>query len=147
MLRPGGVGVIPLQQELSDPNGLWPNRQLAIWPYTDLVSPDLKIENIAVYIDAKLSEGAIKVGAPNPLGWIAYQLDGTLFVKRALYDPGAEYLDRRASSQIYCNPTVIELETLGPVIDLGPGESTHHQEVWHLYPKGSWPEEIREYFV
>lgn len=146
MLRPGGVGVIPLQTEPSDENGLWPNRQLAFWPYTDLQSPHMQLKNNAVFIEAELLEGAIKVGAPNPRGWIAYSKKGSLFVKKASYDPAADYLDRRASSQIYSNATVIELETLGPVVDLLPGELVAHKEIWQLYPEKNWPEEIAEIY-
>jgi hypothetical protein len=146
MLRPGGVGIIPLQRENSDPHGLWPNRQLAIWPYTDLNSPSLVLGNEAVFVYADLEDGALKIGAPNPRGWIAYSIDGYLYVKKAAYDQNAEYLDRRASSQIYTNPMVIELETLGPVIDLAPGEWTSHREIWMVYKQGEWPSEIVEYF-
>ena len=146
MLRPGGLGVIPLQQDLSDPHGLWPNRQIVIWPYTDLSSPWLEIRNQAIRVVANLREGALKIGLPNPRGWVAYALDGLLFVKKVDYDPAAEYLDRRASSQIYTNPTVIELETLGPVVDLLPGKSTFHRETWQVYQDGQWPEEISSLF-
>lgn len=146
MLRPGGVGLLPLQTERSDENGLWPNRQLVFWPYMDLESKHIRLRNNAVMIDADLSEGAIKIGAPNPLGWIAYALEGTLFVKSARFDEEADYLDRGASSQVYSNSTVIELETLGPVRDLLPGESILHSEVWRVYPENNWPEEIAGIF-
>jgi hypothetical protein len=146
MLQPGGIGVIPLQIEDADPNGLWPNRGLVFWPYTNLASPFLEIRNEAVFVQANLKDGALKIGAPNPKGWIAYSIDESLFIKKAVYDPGAEYLDMRASSQIYTNPTVIELETLGPEVDLQPGESTVHTETWQIYSQGEWPSEIGEYF-
>jgi len=146
MLRAGGRGLIPLQVDNDDQNGLWPNRHLVFWPYTNMKSPYLNIDNRAVSIEAKLTDGALKIGTANPMGWMAYSLEGILFVKNAVYDKDANYLDRRASSQMYCNKDVIELETLGPVVKLAPGDSVEHQETWQIYPEGNWPAEIGKLF-
>ena len=146
MLRPGGVGLIPLSTDTDDEHGLLPNRQIVFWPYTDLKSPHMNLGNQGIAVQAVMEQGALKVGAPNPLGWLAYQLESLLFVKRAEYQPGGHYLDRGASSQIYCNPDVIELETLGPVVNLAPGEMTEHREVWQLYGEGDWPGDIKLLF-
>ena len=89
-----------------------------------------------------MTEGVLKVGSPNPSNWMAYAVGGVLFVKRTVYQKGATYLDRGASSQIYCNPDLIELETLGPVVNLKPGDSVGHQEIWQIYQEGHWPPEI-----
>ncbi|MCJ7735446.1 MAG: DUF4380 domain-containing protein [Anaerolineales bacterium] len=145
-LRPGGTGIIPLQTELADKHGLLPNRQLVLWPYTRINSPYLEYNDQAVVVKAEMETGALKVGTANPRGWLAYILERTLFVKRAVYQAGADYLDRGASSQIYCNPSFIELETLGPVLSLAPGESVDHQEIWQIYSKENWPEEIIEIY-
>ncbi len=104
----------------------------------------LKIEGL--YLHAKVKEGALKIGSPNPIGWIAYQLDGVLFMKRADYIEGGAYLDEGASSQVYVNQEFIELETLGPVVELAGGESTNHGEVWEVFREGNWPKEISGYF-
>ena len=146
MMRPGGEAILPLQLEQDDPHGLWPNRQLAFWPYTDIRSEHLALANRAVIVKAKMTSGALKIGTPNRIGWIAYRFQKTLFVKRSVYHPDQEYLDRQSSSQIYCNPDLIELETLGPVVTLAPGESTLHQEIWQVFSEGNWPGEIRQLF-
>ncbi len=90
MMRPGGLGVIPLQTEPDDKNGLWPNRDLVFWPYTKINSPHLNLSDKAISIKAEMTEGALKVGASNPLGWMAYNLDGILFVKRTIYQAEAK---------------------------------------------------------
>ena len=146
MLRPGGIGIIPMQTDFDDEHGLHPNRQVVIWPYTEIKSLYLEIKDQAISVKANMSEGALKIGAPNPRGWLAYGLEGNLFVKKTVYERSAKYLDRGASSQIYCNPDVIELETLGPVVILTPGDSVVHQETWQIYPDGKWPLEIKELF-
>lgn len=146
MLRTGGVGLLPLQEERDDEHGLWPNRQLVLWPYTDVESRYLRIANQGVFLLASMPDGALKIGTANPRGWIAYRQDDLLFVKETRYLKEKNYLDRGASHQIFCNPDVIELETLGPLTDLAPGEAVGHQEIWRVYPEGSWPEEIYRIF-
>ncbi len=146
MLRPGGVAILPLQNKLDDEYGLLPNRQLVFWPYTELNSFYIELNDQAVAVRASMTEGALKIGSPNPCNWLAYALDGVLFVKRSEYQKGANYLDRGASSQIYCNPDLIELETLGPVTNLKPGDSIEHQEIWQIYPRGNWPPEISDIY-
>jgi len=146
MLRPGGVGFIPLQDDFEDKSGLLPNRQLVFWPYTEINSPYLKINDRAVSIRASMTEGTLKVGSSNPHNWLAYALDGVLFVKRSEYQKRANYLDLGASSQIYCNPDVIELETLGPVSNLKPGDSVEHQEIWQIYQEDDWPPDVSDIY-
>ena len=146
MLKPGGIGFIPIQNEFDDPFGVLPNRQLVFWPYTKINSPHLELKDLAVGVKATMSDGALKIGLPNPDSWLAYGINNVLFVKRSKYQQNANYIDRGASSQIYCNPNLIELETLGPLVNLKPGESVLHQEVWHIYDQGSWPKEILEIY-
>ena len=38
-----------------------------------------------------------------------------------------------SSSQLYCQPEFIELETLGPRKVIAPGETVTHRETWQLY--------------
>ena len=77
--------------------------------------------------------GALKLGFPNPLGWMGYAVQSSLFVKHAAYRPDEVYLDRGSWSECYCNPRFLELKTLGPLATLAPGESTSHRETWAVY--------------
>ena len=146
MLGPGGIGIIPMQTDIDDEHGLLPNRQVTFWPYTEVESSHLEIKDKGICVKANMTEGALKIGSPNSIGWLAYGIKGNLFVKRVDYKKGARYLDRGASSQIYCNQDLIELETLGPVVTLVPRDSVEHQEIWEVYPGGEWPLEINELF-
>ncbi len=130
-LKPGGLGILP--QSTAD-TGLLPNRQLALWPYTNINSPHIHCGDQFIFVDANLEDGALKIGWANPDGWLAYAVDNTLFVKEAPYQADAEYFDFGSSSECYCGPAFIELETLGPRVLLQPGESTTHREIWSLYP-------------
>jgi hypothetical protein len=94
--------------------------------------------NRYIIVRAEMSS-PFKVGFPNPRGWLAYWLDGTLFVKRTAYNVNAEYYDFGSSSECYCNDHFLELETLAPISKLAPGESVTHTETWELYADVEFP--------
>jgi hypothetical protein len=132
-LKPGGVAIIPQITGDVDPDGLLPNRRVVLWPYTDVTSPYIRWGNQYVLIKADMTEGKLKLGFANPAGWLAYHVDQTLFVKQAVYQPEADYFDFGSSSECYCCPEFIELETIGPRTKLVPGQSVSHREIWRLY--------------
>jgi hypothetical protein len=132
-MQPGGVGILPQTTSQADEEGFWANRPLALWPYTQMKDPNVVWGDQFIFVKAEYTEGRLKVGLPNPRGWLAYALGDTLFVKAAIYLPQMDYYDFQSSSQVYCNQYFLELETLGPRIILQPGESTAHMESWNIY--------------
>jgi hypothetical protein len=128
-LKTGGTAILPQARQ---DTGVLPNRSLVLWPYTDMVNPNVRWGSNYILLDAAL-DSPFKVGFPNPRGWLAYWWNGTLFVKRADYDSQAEYFDYGSSSECYCNDRFLELETLAPIHTLAPGETASHIEIWHLY--------------
>lgn len=137
-LKTGGTAVLPQSTGLTEGNPTLPNRSLVLWPYTNLQSNHIDWENEYLTIDANMQEGQIKVGLPNPSGWIAYFLDNVLFVKRAMYHSQKDYYDFGSSSECYCDPRFLELETLGPKIELQAGDSVSHTETWKVYSDVEW---------
>jgi hypothetical protein len=127
--KPGGIAILPQSRQQT---GLLPNRSLVIWPYTDMNSPLVRWGNDYIFFHAHMPK-PFKLGFPNPRGWLGYWLNGTLFVKRTAFIPHAEYCDYNSSSQCYCNPQFLELETLAPLTELAPGASVVHTETWELY--------------
>lgn len=132
-LAPGGVAVLPMETQIADPHGMLPNRQLALWPYSAMDNPSVKWSKRYIYVQANFQDGAFKVGLPNRRGWLGYWNHQTLFVKKAAYDPEKEYYDFNSSSECYCNPHILELETLGPKTILEPGEAVSHKETWLVF--------------
>ena len=131
--KTGGEAILPYSAPISDPFGVLPNRNLALWPYSNLKNAPIEFGKNFLRIKAKMDCGAFKVGFPNPSGWLAYLIGRTLFVKRAPYQVGADYFDNGSSSECYCDARFIELESLGPRVTLSSGESTTHLEEWSLY--------------
>lgn len=109
--RTGGVAILPQAQTET---GLLPNRVISLWPYSDVSNPRLSLENKFLFLKADLN-APFKIGFPNSRGWLAYWLDGVLFVKRADHEPRSSYSDFGSSSECYCCSDFLELETLSPV--------------------------------
>jgi hypothetical protein len=134
--KTGGVAILPQSQR---PTEVLPNRALALWPYTDITDPQVSWGDRYILIRAEKKVGAFKIGFPNLRGWLAYWNAGTLFVKRAAFDPQAAYYDFNSSSECYCNYRFLELESLGPINVLEPGGSVMHAETWELYADVDFP--------
>ena len=139
-LKSGGVAILPQSREET---GVLPNRSLALWPYTDPSNPNVTWGQNYILLRANM-ETAFKVGFSNPRGWIAYWLNGTLFVKRAKYEAQFPYFDFGSSSECYCNDRFIELETLAPISTMNPGTSVTHVETWELYGKMDCPRDEKD---
>ncbi|MFN2225323.1 MAG: hypothetical protein ACK2UY_03435 [Anaerolineae bacterium] len=133
-LKAGGTAILPQPAGPADEYGVLANRHVVLWPYTAVDSPHVTWGHGHVLVEATLAEGAWKIGFPNAAGWLAYVRGDTLFVKHAAYDPTATYPDRGSSSECYCDHRFLELETLGPMIVLQPGQSITHRETWAVYP-------------
>jgi hypothetical protein len=128
-LKPGGVAILP---QGSEDTGVLPNRSIVLWPYTNMADPNAQWGRRYIILNANMAT-PFKVGFPNPRGWLAYWLNGTLFVKRAKYEAQSAYFDFGSSSECYCNGRFIELETLAPISTIDPGASVTHVETWELY--------------
>ncbi len=128
-LKTGGVAILP---QITKDTGVLPNRSVSLWPYTNPSEPNVKWGRTLILVEAKLN-GPFKIGFPNPRGWLAYWLDGTLFVKRSKYEAQAAYYDFGSSSEFYCNNRFAELETLGPSQTIEPEETAVHVETWELH--------------
>jgi len=132
-LAPGGTAHLPQARDAIDADGVLPNRTLVLWPYTDLADQSIRFTRSQVLVAG--SGRKAKIGLSNRRGWTAYHNDEELFVKWSpLHRDGDHYVDHGASVQCYRDDRFVELESLGPLAVLAPGEETSHREVWSLLP-------------
>ena len=143
-IKTGGIAILPQYTGLADDNPTLPNRVITLWPYTDIAGPHITWGNDHIMIRADMASGALKIGFPNPRGWLAYWREKTLFVKRATYIETADYFDHGSSSECYCNQDFIELETLGPITNIQPGGSVSHVERWEVITDVEWPKKTED---
>ena len=135
MLRLGGTAILPQPTGNANAHGLLNNRILTLWPYTHINDPRLILRDDFILIHAASNLPPVKIGYYNPSGWLAYWLDGILFRKTTDIIAGATYPDSGCNAEIYCDNNVIELESLGALITLKPGDSVLFTEAWELYDK------------
>jgi len=141
MMAPLGRAWLPVLTEPFDPGGFQGQRNIVLWPYSRNDDPRLVLHDHAIEIrSAVLAEQRLdhpfKVGTSLRRGWTAHWRAGVLFVKRAIHDETREYADMGASGQVYSHGDFTELETLGPLTDLAPGEAAVHSEEWEVHLVG-----------
>lgn len=128
-----GMAVIPLPEKISHTRRLTHNQEWSLWGYTDLSDLRWTLGSRYVFLRQDTKRGPSKLGMAHREGWAAYLLDGYLFVKRFSRIEGVAYPDGGANFETFSNEEFLELETLGPLISLAPGESVSHEEKWALY--------------
>lgn len=134
----GGKAILPLPPRAPvSADRLLPEGVLAIWCYTDLADPRWRIGTKYIQLhQERRSTGQFKeqmCGIFNPFGWGAYFRSGHLFVKKANVVKGAKYPDFGCNFEVYTDSNSLELETLGPLRNLKPGETAEHIERWWLF--------------
>ena len=137
-LKLGGLAIIPQQVGVPAPQ-LLPDRRMTIWNYTRLQDPRLHLGDDFILLEAASRLPPCKIGVPNPQGWLAYLLGDVLFVKRFAPLPDLPHPDSGCDTEVYCNDQFIELETLGALLVMQPGQTVTHTETWQLYPGVKFP--------
>ncbi len=127
----GGMAFLPTQAPEED--DYTPNRQIVVWPYTRWDDPRLALKDEGIVLRAAAAVRPMKVGTFVAQGWVAYLRSGVLFIKRVVPQLGAAYPDRGCNAESYCFDRFLELETLGTLRTLHPGERATHVERWEWY--------------
>lgn len=158
----GGRAIIPQEDYRPHPDYLLPARPLVLWHYTDMSDPRWKWGRRYIQLTQDpAATTKQKVGAFNSKGWLAYCLEETIFVKRtpvslsgtestmtgqpeaalrghdetAAWPPTTMpgYPDLGCNVECFTDPEMLELETLGPMTRLEPGQSVEQVEQWFLF--------------
>ena len=149
MMKPGGRAILPLPPRAAmDKDHFQSMGPLTLWSFTDFADSRwfLGTEYIQLQQQTKPTGRFPEqmAGIFNPAGWGAYFRNGTVFLKTAPVMTGAAYPDFGCNFEVFTNSEFLELESLGPKVQLGPGESASHTEHWALFqdvPEGqdeSW---------
>lgn len=126
----GGLVVLPQQVAALDPDGVLPNRHLVAWPYTCWGDRRLRLEAAHLFVDAQPAPEPFKVGYFNRQGWAGYLWKGIFFCKRFTPQPLRPHPDWGCNVEVFAKDLFVELETLGPLTTLQPGEALQHTEEW-----------------
>jgi hypothetical protein len=137
ILPGGGIAVVEQRRQASGESlqgDHSPDRQIALWPDTSWEDPRFHFLDEALVVESTPGMSPCKLGTYTQAGWLAYQCQGMVFVKRCSPLETARYPDRGCNAEIFCGPDYIELETLSPLLTLQPGQSASHTETWEVYP-------------
>jgi hypothetical protein len=134
MMAQGGTAITGFPPRGRHPLNLEATNPLVMWAYTDLADKRWTFTKkyLTLRQDPNNSE-AQKLGLFNRDTWAAYLLNGELFVKRASADPGKSYTDFGASFETFTNNEFLEVETLGPLTKVPPGQTVEQTERWSLH--------------
>lgn len=141
VMAPGGVEVIPLPphhphpgpvKPETKPSDYGPSYNMIVWPYFDFTDKRWSLGSKYITLRQDSKKGPTKLGFGHRLGWTGYLNGGTLFVKRFGYQDGANYPDGGCNYETFSNEQFLEMESLGPVVTLKPGETANLIENWEL---------------
>jgi hypothetical protein len=134
MMAPGGVAITGFPPRGKHPINLEATNPLVMWAYTDL--SDKRWTFTKKYFALRqdpAQPNPQKLGTFNPDTWAAYLLNGEAFIKRTRADPTKIYPDFGCSFETFANGEFIEIETLGPVTKVHPGQTVEQAERWSLH--------------
>jgi hypothetical protein len=136
----GGIAILPqpIQRE-----GSAPTRSLALFPYATSTDPRLELHDDVILVHGYADPKFFKVGSYNPFGWAAYMLEKALFIKRFPVSDFRMLPDMGSNVETYVHDAYLELETLGKLSWLNPGESVCFEETWEVIP-GAYRVDLEE---
>lgn len=134
VMAENGTAIIPLPALIPHSECVEPTNSLTLWSYTTLADPRWLWypDRLLVKQDPQLTDPQ-KIGIRATKGWLGYAHHSGFFVKTFHYQPNATYPDWDASIEVFVDGAMLELETLGPLVQLAPYEMTEHIECWKLY--------------
>jgi hypothetical protein len=143
VLVPGGRAILPQEPFRPHPEVLQPARPLVLWPYTDMQDSRFTWGRRFIQVQQEpKAKTKLKIGVRNSLGWAAYCLRDLVFIKRYALDPAAAYPDFGCNTEVYADPEILELETLGPLSRIPAGDgAVEHTEHWFLFKEKIGPGE------
>lgn len=150
VLRPGGRALLPL--DVGPPEAFDAIRRIILWSYAEIDDPRYRLGNRLVQIEharvppprpgqSGRRDDESKIGVDSSQGWAAYLVDEQMFLKRFPHERGATYPDGGATIEVYSSHEFVELENLGPLLTIGPGEEIVLPEDWWLFDGVRMPAE------
>jgi hypothetical protein len=142
VMAPGGMEIIPLPAKYNHPGhpsrakspaDYAPNQELILWPFFDFADTRWTFGRKYIFLRQDVNRGPTKIGLAHREGWVAYLNGGVLFVKRFDYREGATYPDLGTRYQTFSNEDMLEMETVGELVTLPPGQSAELIESWELF--------------
>ncbi|GAM18286.1 hypothetical protein SAMD00019534_014610 [Acytostelium subglobosum LB1] len=127
--------IVPLSELTPGQTPLQAKTSLSIWNYTKLNDPRFIFGEKYLLVDQQPTATTTnKIGAQVNNGWTAaVNGTGSLFVKLINRCTRNLEVDHGANVEVYLSPDIVELETVGPLERIEPGQHTDLVENWFLF--------------
>ena len=137
MMDAGAVAVIPMP---AGKTGLLPNRNIVLWDYTSMNDPRIYWGKLFITLRHDMSIlNPFKFGIYDEAGWCAVFNKGQLFLKYFEAVSEWDYPDGGCNLESYTCANMLEVESLGALEYLPPGEWVNHIEEWSLFEENYVP--------
>lgn len=116
---------------------LLPDRQVVFWPYTKMNDERLLLgeKYIAVQQDPADTQVPAKIGYTNFEGKLyCFNKNQAMSISYPSDYSKGEYPDFGVSCEIYTNKAILEIESLGHIGNIMPGNTVYHTEEWFVTP-------------
>ena len=112
--------------------GYAPRRVVSLWGETNLGDPRLTLEKNRILARHMPIDPYFKIGVYSPAGTATLESKGQRLTI-GFDTPDIDALpDRGCNFELFLHRKFLEMETLGVVTDIAPGESASHWETWKL---------------
>jgi hypothetical protein len=132
VMAPGGVCLFPQPSFVPHSEKVLPARPIVLWNYTDMADPRWTWGTRVARLAQDSSRGPQKVGAFIDQGIAAYSNHGNTFVKRFGAEHEYVYPDYGCNFETFTREDMLEVESLGPLESIPPGDYARHTETWYL---------------
>lgn len=144
VVEPGGQCLFPQPVFQAHSERVLPVRPLVLWGYTNMADSRFTWGERVVRLRHDADGGNQKVGAQVEQGYAGYANHGNLFLKRFDYDAEAEYPDFGCNFETFTRADMLEIESVGAMQVVSPGDYAQHDEAWYLVPDVLIPEDDSE---
>ncbi len=130
VLSQGGKEVIPMPTRKT---GLLHNRKLTLWEYTKMNDPRVYWgDRYITLVQDNKADTAFKIGIDSEACWAAYFNHGDMLIKRFDAVQDGRYPDEGMNFETFTNEFILEMESLGELKVVQPGETSCHHESLQL---------------
>lgn len=125
----GGTVTIPFAGQ---ENGYNPQRTIALWGETSLADERLHFTADALTAEHLPRDGYLKLGLYCTDARIIRHNLGQHFEISIAPHPIERCADLGSNIELYMDRNILEMETLGEMTELAPGDETIHEEIWRV---------------
>lgn len=111
-----------------------PSRCIALWGDSSPADPRIRFGEDTVFASHKPMDRAFKMGLFSPDGHAQLTNKGQRFTLSFEAKKDGTYPDGGCNFELYMDKHVLELEALGQITALKPGEAAEHWERWEVEP-------------